>query len=219
MTFGHGLFVAITGVALSFFSYNAQRLVRYMRTVGGPDDRANHPWTRLKNLVLIGIGQTKILRDPGAGILHASVFWGFVVLTIGTAEIIAGGLFPGFSYALILPAPLYYLYLLSQELFALLVLAAVGALLYRRLVIKPKRLQGDNVHSGDAIFILSMIAGLMLSLIFLGGFEYALTPATAMAVKPVSFAFSKVFAVLPVGALEAGAVGSMYRVVLRAPCG
>src|SRR6185312_7200710 len=161
MTIGRGVFIFVVVVALAFFSYNAQRLVRYMRTVGRPDDRSDNPATRLRNLILIGFGQTKILRDPAAGALHASVFWGFVVLTIGTAEILAGGLFPGFSFALILPAPLYMVYLLSQELFALLVIAAVGALLFRRLVVKPKRLQGDNVHSGDAIFILSMIAGLM----------------------------------------------------------
>ena len=77
----------------------------------------------IRNLLFIGLGQSKILRDPMAGALHASVFWGFVVLTVGTAEIIAGGLVPGFSYAAILPAPLVWrLYQLSQELFALLVL-------------------------------------------------------------------------------------------------
>ena len=191
MTAGHGWFVFITLLAVGFFSYNAQRLIRYMTTVGLADDRANHPVIRIKNLLFIGIGQSKILRDPAAGALHASVFWGFVVLTLGTAEIIAGGLFPGFTYASILPVPLYGLYILSQELFALLVLAAVGALLYRRLVVKPKRLQGDNVHSGDAVFILSMIASLMISLILLGACEFALEPSAATILKPVSFALSR----------------------------
>ena len=179
MTPEHLLFIAIVVLALGFFSYNAQRLVRYMVSVGGPENRTDAPLTRIKNLVLIGLLQRKILREPLAGILHASVFWGFVVLTIGTAEIIAGGIVPGFSYARILPAPVYSLYILSQELFALLVLAAVGGLLYRRLVVHPRRLQGDRVHAGDAIFILSMIGLLMVSLLTLGGFEFALHPATA----------------------------------------
>ena len=174
MTVGHSLFVFITVLAVAFFSYNAQRLVRYMLTVGKAEGRGDHPVQRIRNLLVIGLGQSKILRDPVAGALHASVFWGFVVLTIGTVEIIAGGLVPGFSYAAILPVPLYGLYLLSQELFALLVLAAVTALLYRRVVVKPKRLQGDKVHSGDAILILSMIGALMVTLLFLGGFQYAL---------------------------------------------
>lgn len=204
MTVGRGVFIFVVLLALGFFSYNAQRLVRYMRTVGGPDDRSNNPGTRIRNLVLIGFAQTKILRDPFAGILHASVFWGFVVLTIGTAEIIISGLFPGFSYAMILPAPVYALYTLSQELFALLVLAAVAVLLYRRIVVKPARLQGDRVHSGDAILILSMIGALMLSLLSLGAFEFALHPETGTVFQPASLAMSHMVSGLPTGGLEAG---------------
>ena len=202
---GHLLFIGITVFAAAFFSYNAQRLITYMTSVGKPDDRLDAPGTRLKNLLLIGIGQTKILRDPKAGVLHAFVFWGFVVLTIGTAEIIAGGIVPGFSYARILPVPLYNLYMLSQEGFAVLVLAAVGALLYRRLVIKPKRLQGDKVHSGDAIFILSMIAMLMLSLIALGAFDAALDPVNAMTLfKPVSAVLARGLSGLSSSTLDLG---------------
>jgi Fe-S oxidoreductase len=210
MTAGHGVFILVVVLALSFFSYNAQRLIRYMRTVGGPDDRSDHPLTRIKNLILIGFAQTKILRDPAAGALHASVFWGFVVLTIGTAEIILSGLFPGFSYATILPTPLYLFYILSQELFALLVLVAVAALLYRRIVIKPKRLQGDKVHSSDAILILSMIAALMLSLLSLGAFEFALNPASVTMFQPISFALSHAVSGFSVTTLEAGRATSWW---------
>jgi len=204
MTAGHLAFVCVTVLALGFFSYNAQRLVRYMVTVGKPEGRMDHPLTRIRNLLFIGLGQSKILRDPLAGALHASVFWGFVVLTVGTAEILAGGLVPGFSYAAILPAPVYGLYQLSQELFALLVLGAVGALLYRRVVVKPKRLQGDKVHSGDAIFILSMIGGLMVTLFLLGGFDVALRPDQASVAKPVSLALGHLFSGMSPGALTVG---------------
>jgi Fe-S oxidoreductase/nitrate reductase gamma subunit len=210
MTIGHGVFVAIVVLALSFFSYNAQRLVRYMLSIGKPEDRLNDAITRVRNLFLIGLGQKKILRDAVAGPLHASVFWGFVVLTIGTAEIILSGLFPGFTYASILPTPLYSLYVLSQELFALLVLAAVAVLLYRRIIVKPKRLQGDKVHSGDAILILSMIGALMVSLLALGGFEFALHPGTGTIFQPASLALSHAFAGLSAGALEAGRTTSWW---------
>ena len=210
MTIGRGVFIFIVVLALAFFSYNAQRLVRYMLNVGGPDDRGDNPAARIRNLLLIGFGQTKILRDPIAGALHASVFWGFVVLTIGTAEIIISGLFPGFSYAMILPAPIYALYTLSQELFALLVLAAVGVLLYRRIVVKPARLQGDKVHSGDAILILSMIGALMLSLLSLGAFEFAMHPGTGTVFQPISLALSHGLTGLPAWGLEAGRATSWW---------
>ena len=68
---------------------------------------------------------------------------------------------------LILPTFLYLPYVVSQELFAVFVLVPVAFLLYRRLVIKPARFSGDPVHGGDAVFILSMIAALMVSLLIL----------------------------------------------------
>ncbi len=210
MTVGHGVFILIVVLALSFFSYNAQRLIRYMMSIGQPEVRTDDPLTRIRNLFLTGLAQKKILRDAVAGPLHASVFWGFVVLTIGTAEIIIQGLVPGFTYAAILPAPIYSLFILSQELFALLVLAAVGVLLYRRIVVKPKRLQGDRVHSGDAILILSMIGALMVSLISLGAFDFALHPDSGTMLQPVSLAVSHLFTGLSVGTLETGRATSWW---------
>src|SRR5207253_540226 len=78
-----------------------------------------------------------------------------------------------------------------------LVRAAVSALLYRRIVVKPRRLQGDKVHSGDAIFILSMIAGLMITLLLLGAFVAALAPGQASAFTPVSFLMGRAVAGFP----------------------
>ena len=66
-----------------------------------------------------------------------------------------------------LPRFLYLPYVVSQELFAVFVLIPVGYLLYRRLVIKPRRFAGDPVHGGDAVFILSMIAALMITLLLI----------------------------------------------------
>src|SRR5689334_24766275 len=96
------LFRLVLVGALDFFSDNAQRLVRYL-TTGHDEHRTDHPWTRLRNVLVIGIGQAKILREPFAGILHASVFWGFVVLTLGSVEILARGVFPAFGFDRMLP--------------------------------------------------------------------------------------------------------------------
>jgi len=189
----NAVFLFVLVAALGFFAYNAERLVRYLR-IGLPDDRSDDPWTRLRNVIVIGIGQAKILRDPVAGALHAAVFWGFIVLTVGTIEILVRGVIPAFTFESLLPAPLHGVFLLSQELFAGLVLAAVSVLLYRRLVVKPRRLQGDNVHAGDAILILSMIAGLMITLLVTAAFERIIEPRHAMALQPVSSAVAAAFA-------------------------
>ena len=192
-------FLFVLVAAFGFFSYNAQRLVRYLGT-GHGERRTDHPWTRLRNVVVIGIGQSKILRDPVAGPLHASVFWGFVVLTIGSIEILIRGVFPAFGFDRILPTPVYGLFLLSQELFAGLVLAAVAVLLYRRLVVKPKRLQGDKVHSGDAVFILSMIAALMITLFITATFERVVGARHSAAFEPVSSVLAMTVRSVPTGA-------------------
>jgi len=181
----HVAFAFVLALALAFFSYNAQRLVRYLR-IGTGDNRLHDVPRRLWNLLSIGIGQRKILRDPVAGPLHALVFWGFLVLQVGALEILIGGVIPSFHYASFLPAPLYWLFLLSQELTAGAVLAAVAFLLYRRIVLKPRRLQGDGVHSGDAIFILSLIGALMVTLLLTAAGDRLLGAAHPMAVQPLS---------------------------------
>jgi Fe-S oxidoreductase len=159
------LYLILLVLAAGFFSYNVQRLVQYLR-VGKADDRIDHPIARTRNLLSIGILQSKILRDPLAGIMHATVFWGFIVITVGSIEILIQGLVPSFTYAGLF-GPAYVPYVLSQKLFAVLVLVAVAWLLYRRLVIRPKRLQGDKLEQFDALFILSMIAALMITLLLM----------------------------------------------------
>ena len=143
MTAGSAVFLFVLVLATGFFSLNVQRLVSYLR-LGYDEDRTDHPLTRLRNVLEIGIAQKKIFRDPVAGPMHALIFWGFMVLTAGTIEIVIAGVFPRFSFALLLPDALYRAYSLSQDVFALLVIGAVGFALYRRLFLHPKRLEGDE---------------------------------------------------------------------------
>src|SRR3954468_20174069 len=159
--------------------------------IGHADDRSNEPFVRLGNVVTIGIAQTKIFRDPVAGAMHATIFWGFMVLTAGTIEILIQGVFSSFSFALILPRPIYQLYSLSQDGFALLVLGAIGFAFFRRLVLHPRRLEGDKLEHTDALIILSMIGGLMATLLLMNAFQYLLDPNTIGPEKFVSRALAQ----------------------------
>ena len=193
-------FLAVVVVAAGFFALNVQRLVRYLG-LGHVENRTTDPIRRLRNVAVIGIGQSKILRDPVAGASHALVFWGFMVLTAGTAEVIVQGMFPGFSYRF-LPGPLYSLYAISQDVFGLLVLGAIGFLFYRRLVIRPARLQGDKIEHFDALFILSMIAGLMITMFLANGALLAGEPDAFPRVKVVSHAVAAAFVPLDAGTVH-----------------
>jgi Fe-S oxidoreductase len=200
MTGGNVLFLFVLAGALGFFALNVQRLVSYLQ-LGSREDRTDHPLTRLKNVLVIGVAQKKIFRDPVAGPMHALIFWGFMVLTAGTVEILIAGVLPRFSFSLFLPNALYRAYSLSQDAFALLVIGAVGFALYRRLVLHPKRLEGDQLEHTDALIILSMIMGLMVTLLLFTSLELVTNPAAYGAEKVVSRPLALLFgAVVPPGA-------------------
>ena len=181
----NAVFLFILVIAAGFFALNVQRLVAYLR-IGHGEDRTDHPFTRIRNVLAIGIAQKKIFRDPVAGPMHALIFWGFLVLTAGTVEILISGVFPLFSYAALLPRPVFVAYSASQDVFALLVVVAVGFALYRRLVLHPRRLEGDDLEHTDALIILSMIGGLMITLLLTNAFLYAALPQAVGAEKIVS---------------------------------
>ena len=198
-------FLVVLIAAVGFFSYNIQRLVSYLR-LGKPENRLESPGRRTWNLISIGFAQTKILREFGAGLSHASVFWGFLVLTAGTAEILLHGVWPGFSYEAILPRLLWQLFMLSQELFAVVVLVAVSWLIWRRVMAPPKRLQGKEVHNVEAITILCVIGSLMLTLYTTGAFEYASQPALRETqfgwFRPISTGLGALFTGVNINALH-----------------
>lgn len=54
---------------------NVKRLISYLQ-LGQNENRFNNILTRVKNVLIIAIGQTKLLRDKVAGAVHAMIFLG-----------------------------------------------------------------------------------------------------------------------------------------------
>ena len=83
--------------------------------------------------------------------MHVGIFWGFVLLTIGTANIVTGGLVQAvISWPL--DGVLWTAVVGMQNVVAVIVLAAIGCAFWRRLVTRPaaahaKRRRAD--HPGD----------------------------------------------------------------------
>ena len=195
-------FLLLVALATGFFALNVQRLLGYMR-LGHPEDRGDHPATRIRNVLTIAIAQTKILRDPVAGVMHALIFWGFMVLTAGTIEFVLEGIFDGFSFQF-LPRPVYALYAISQDLFGALVIAAIAFAFYRRLVLHPKRLQGDDLEHADALVILSMIGALMVTMFLANGFLGAVHPGEVPPEKFLSRGLAVAMRGAPPGLADVG---------------
>ncbi len=152
------VFILVFILSISFFVYNVRRLISYLK-YGRKENRFDKPIERLKRVLIVAFGQTKLLREPLAGLMHFFIFWGFVVLLSAIVESIGEGFYSGFSFSFLgkFHSPLIFL----QELFALLVTLSVIYAFFRRIVLKPKRF--ENHSSTEAYFILTMILFIMLS--------------------------------------------------------
>ena len=86
------IFSFILIFALSLFSFNLWKIVRNIR-LGKAKNRFDQPLKRTIILLKVAFGQTKLFARPVSGILHALVYWGFLVITIGTMEMMVDGIF------------------------------------------------------------------------------------------------------------------------------
>jgi Fe-S oxidoreductase len=161
MTLNALLFALVFVAALAFFSRNAARLIGYLR-LGKGEDRFSGTPQRLRRVLTVAFGQSKLLREPLAGLLHFLIFWGFVVLLSAVLESVGEGLFPGFSFSFL--GPLYGPLLALADMFGVLVVVSVVVSIIRRLAAPPARLRVSGHAKWDAILILTLILIVMLTM-------------------------------------------------------
>lgn len=149
--------------AFGFFTLSVSRLIRYLQ-FGKPDQRLDHLGVRIVRTLRIAFGQTKLFREPGPGLMHALIFWGFVVLLTAVVEALLEGLIPDFSFSHVLHPSLFAAIAGSQELFGAGVIVGVVWAIVRRTVMRPKRLAVDRHGSIDALAILSVIGIIMVTM-------------------------------------------------------
>jgi Fe-S oxidoreductase/nitrate reductase gamma subunit len=134
----------------------------------GPSPLSNIP-ARIVGLIEYAFVQTKMFKDFRAGLMHAGIFWGFVLLTIGTVNIVTGGI-----VETILSAPfdgaVWAAISALQNAAAVIVLGSIAWAYWRRLVTKPRRL----TYNRDALLILGMIGGVVATELAAEGLEFAI---------------------------------------------
>ena len=150
---------ALLAVAGGFFARRAVFLWRLVRA-GKPVDRSGDVPRRVRNEAVIVLGQQKLLQRLVPGLMHAFVFWGFLVL------------FPTIVMAMISAVDqdetLPWLghqgwFMALADVFVILVLVGITAALVNRKILRPERFEGS--HLGEADVILAMIAGVVLTLL------------------------------------------------------
>src|SRR5216684_585464 len=152
-----GLAVALI-VAGTLFGRRAVLLYRLIR-MGKPVARFDDLPGRAQAEAVVVVGQSKLLQRLGPGLMHAAIFWGFIVL------------FPTIFIAMIGVVDVHATlpwrgrqgwYALLVDTFAFLVLAGVIAAFFIRKVQRPRRFAGSHVREADVILLL--IAGIVISL-------------------------------------------------------
>ena len=127
---------------------------------------------------------------------HLLIFWGFMIITIGTIEFMVNGLIPSFSFRAIGLGPLATALYWTIDLFNLIVLCMLGYALFRRVVLKPRLIP----MSLDAGLILLQIGLLMISHFVMHGGEIGAAPQLSFG--PVSDAVGLSLSGLPQGTLH-----------------
>ena len=151
--------VALLATAGIVFGRRALLLTRLVQ-LGKPSQRFDDVPRRVRNEAVVVLGQRKLFQRLGPGLIHAFIFWGFLVLfpTIVMATI--GAVDENASLPW-LASQGWFAFLV--DLFCLLVLVGVASAFWIRKVQRPERFRGS--HKGEADLILLWIAGIVLTLL------------------------------------------------------
>ena len=172
----HVVFPIIWAIALATFAGLIVMRARLL-FAAKPTNRGDRMATRVRHALEYGVGQRKFLvGEQPAGIAHAFVFWGFVVLMLQVITLFgrafdASWNIPGFAPSQPLGPPFFVL----RDLLELIVIAGASYMLYRRVVLHTTRLFGigqaeQRYHDAphwEGVMILCFIIAIML-----GGLVY-----------------------------------------------
>jgi heterodisulfide reductase subunit C len=148
-------FAIVLAAGIGVFVRNAKKIRRNI-LLGQPLDRSDNPSARWKNMALIALGQSKMVRRPVAGFLHIIVYLGFIIINIEVLEIITDGLL-GTHRAFSGMGMVYNFLIGSFEILAFLVLVAIVVFYLRRNVINLQRFVSSDLKGwpkSDANYIL-----------------------------------------------------------------
>ena len=147
--------------------------VFWLISQGKSTARFDQPWRRLTGAISIVFGQRKVLQRVGsidprsrkidlAGLGHASIFWGFMSFTASYALFIFGdSIWPELSKT-ILTTTGVMIFSAYLDIFAAIILVALGWGLTRRWLVKPHRLSFDLTRNIDAVIVVALTAALMV---------------------------------------------------------
>jgi Fe-S oxidoreductase len=134
------------------------------------------------------LGQKKLLQKLGPGLMHAFIFWGFLVLLPTIAEAAVAIVDRDATLPLIGDA-IWFAFL--TDLFATLVAVGVAMAFFIRKVLKPDRFRGSHMEEADRILL--AILAIVVTLLLWNAARISLGLLTEPGTRPVSNLLSGVF--------------------------
>lgn len=184
-------------VTLGVFTYTILKLIALFKLTR-PAFPIKDIGKRISVTIKVAFGQTKILRRPVIGFMHALVWWGFLVILVGSIEMVIDGL-AGTERVLGFLGIVYDIIFGFGDVFAFIIAVLIIAFLFRRIAMNVKRFSGVEMkHKShvDANIALSLILFLMITLLGMNTF-YILDVQNAghqvTGVYPISQIFAEWF--------------------------
>jgi heterodisulfide reductase subunit C/nitrate reductase gamma subunit len=181
------IFLIVLLITTGVFAWTMSRLIAFFKLTK-PAFPIRDFGKRIGVTLKVAIGQSKIFRWPFTGLLHALVFWGFMVITIGSLEMVIDGL-AGTERVFGFLGPVYDVIIGSGDVFGAIVLISILIFLARRLFLSIGRFKGEEIKrisKIDANIALTMILLLMVSLLGMNIGYVALHAGGYTGVYPVS---------------------------------
>jgi len=151
--------VAVLVVAGGVFARRALLLTRLVR-LGKPSDRSGDVPARIRSEATVVLGQRKLFQRLVPGLVHAFIFWGFLVLFPTIVMALLGAVKKDWTLPWLGHQGWFALLV---DVFCVLVLVGVASAFWIRKVQRPERFKGS--HKGEADLILLWIAGIVLTLL------------------------------------------------------
>lgn len=167
------IFALILLSAITLVAYNGRKIIRNIK-LGKPIDRSDQLSIRLRTMLRVAFGQSKMTKRPVAFILHLFVYLGFVIINIEMLEIVIDGL-AGTHRVFATLGGFYNFLIASFEWLALSVLIGCVIFLIRRNIIHVKRFFGVEMTTWpktDANLILLAEIALMTAFLLMNAADY-----------------------------------------------
>jgi len=201
------IFIPVIIAAFWFLYLNLKKKFDYLK-LGLKENRFDKVPERIINVLKLVFGQTKLLREPVAGLIHSLIFWGFMIFLFAVLESILQGFYSPFSFEFL--GPVFTAVSFLQDVIAVFLFFAILLALSRRFIQKVPRLQGDSKEKKDALIILGMILIVVITMIGQGSM-LSIIHSGELA-KNEYRPFSEKIAGILFGGMQAGTASIIYEI-------